>query len=144
MNSIVKNCYFKMSQKKLNILIQQNLFSKIIFFKLVSKRTAKNLLKCVSNSRRRIIPRIPWEPSGLHHSINGAKKRGCMSDFPAICPYAYAYVFWRKSLLMEELYCGFLKNQSHNLVKISSVHDLIQQGRDVKKSVFLPGKKSLK
>jgi hypothetical protein len=28
-------------------------------------------------------------------------------EFPKICPYAYAYVFWRKSILKEEHFYGF-------------------------------------
>ncbi|OME92347.1 hypothetical protein BK123_17290 [Paenibacillus lautus] len=34
------------------------------------------------------------------------KKTGKFDDFPLMCPYAYTYVFWRKSLLKEEYFYG--------------------------------------
>ncbi|RPE06761.1 hypothetical protein [Paenibacillus polymyxa] len=50
-----------------------------------------------------------------------------MSDFPAICPYAYAYVFWRKSLLKKEHFFGFntLKTFDYNAASLI-VEDLLE------------------
>ncbi|MGM1044520.1 MAG: hypothetical protein ACQEXX_00075 [Bacillota bacterium] len=43
------------------------------------------------------------------------KKTDRFADFPIICPYAYAYVFWRKSLLKEEyFYCDNLCRTMEN------------------------------
>ncbi|MEN1990549.1 hypothetical protein [Paenibacillus hubeiensis] len=38
-------------------------------------------------------------------------------EFPEICPYAYAYVFWRKSILKEERFYGF------NSLRINLISD---------------------
>ncbi|WP_339308076.1 carbohydrate binding domain-containing protein [Paenibacillus sp. FSL R5-0519] len=36
-------------------------------------------------------------------------------EFPEICPYAYAFVFWRKSLLKEEHFYGFIPLRTRSI-----------------------------
>jgi hypothetical protein len=45
-----------------------------------------------------------------------------MAKFPEICPYAYAYVFWRKSLLNKE---HFYDENSLRKINISEEASLI-------------------
>lgn len=83
--------------------IQQDYFYSNLF--------RKEQQKICSNAFQKVEERLLQEFLGNHrHCITQLmelKKADDMSDFPAICPYAYTYVFWRKSLLMEERFYGF-------------------------------------
>lgn len=60
---------------------------------LLSKKVENGLLKCILLDYRHCISQL-----------KELKKADKFADFPIICPYAYAYVFWRKSLLKEEYF----------------------------------------
>lgn len=76
-----------------------------------SKRFQKDLLQVTSNAVQKVIDRL--FQSSLHshqHCITQLmelRKTDKTTDFPELCPYAYAFVFWRKSLLKEEYFYGF-------------------------------------
>ncbi|MGF9696389.1 hypothetical protein ACMX2M_07080 [Paenibacillus polymyxa] len=83
--------------------IQQNYFHSNLFRKEQLKICSKTFQKIEKNLLQGIL-------RNHHHCIHQLlelKKKDDLAEFPLICPYAYAYVFWRKSLLKEVLFYGF-------------------------------------
>ncbi|NOU90221.1 hypothetical protein GC102_31420 [Paenibacillus sp. LMG 31460] len=70
------------------ILIEQIYFDNKSTFKSVDRHLRKTLLQKHSHCINQL-----WE-----------MRLGDRGEFPKICPYAYAYVFWRKSLLENEYF----------------------------------------
>lgn len=56
------------------------------------KKVEEGLLKSILVDHRHCISQL-----------KELKKADKFADFPIICPYAYAYVFWRTSLLKEDI-----------------------------------------
>ncbi|KGP81921.1 MULTISPECIES: hypothetical protein [Paenibacillus] len=78
---------------------------------LYSNLFRKEQQKICSNAFQIVEESLLQEFLGNHQDcitqLIDLRKKDDMSDFPTICPYAYTYVFWRKSLLMEERFYGF-------------------------------------
>ncbi|WP_144029276.1 hypothetical protein [Paenibacillus campinasensis] len=88
---------------------------KIVYSTITSRHkagTSTQLLYGVtSNAVQQVIDRLFQSSLKSHqHCITQLmelRKSNETIEFPEICPYAYAYVFWRKSLLKEEHFYGF-------------------------------------
>lgn len=76
-----------------------------------SNRFQKELLKVTSDAVQRVVERLFQDILQTHqHCITQLmelRKSHEAIEFPEICPYAYAYIFWRKSILKEEHFYGF-------------------------------------
>ncbi|MEC0107381.1 hypothetical protein P4H27_10575 [Paenibacillus taichungensis] len=76
-----------------------------------SNRFQKDLLQITSNAVQQVIDRLFQSTLKSHqHCITQLmelRKSDEAIEFPEICPYAYAYVFWRKSILKEEHFYGY-------------------------------------
>ncbi|WP_240421192.1 hypothetical protein [Paenibacillus periandrae] len=47
--------------------------------------------------------------SAMYTGTTRAKESGGKKEFPQICPYAYAYIFWRQTLIQSEKFYKDLK-----------------------------------
>ncbi|NUU75227.1 MULTISPECIES: hypothetical protein [Paenibacillus] len=76
-----------------------------------SNRFQKELLRVISGTVQRVVERLFQDSLQNHqHCITQLmelRKSNEAIEFPEICPFAYAYVFWRKSILKEEHFYGY-------------------------------------
>ncbi|MGQ3480132.1 hypothetical protein [Paenibacillus sp. TY11] len=72
---------------------------------------SKDLQQVCSNAFQQVVEQL-FQDSLQHHQhcisqLMGLRKSDKTAAFPEICPYAYTYVFWKKSLLKGEHFYGF-------------------------------------
>ncbi|SDD53479.1 hypothetical protein SAMN05428987_5173 [Paenibacillus sp. CF095] len=98
-----------------------------------SKRFQKDLLQVTSNAVQQVVERLFQNSLKFHqHCITQLielRKSNETIEFPEICPYAYAYVFWRKSLLKEEHFYS-LKTSSNSDVAPLLIRELLEYFSD--------------
>lgn len=75
-----------------------------------SSRFQNDLLRVCSDAFQRVEAGLLNSMLDDHRhciiQLKELRKTGKLDAFPLMCPYAYAYVFWRKSLLKEEYFYG--------------------------------------
>lgn len=85
-----------------------------------SSRFQNDLLRICSDAFKKVeeglLKNILLDHRHCISQLKELKKADKFADFPIICPYAYAYVFWRTSLLKEEYFYSdnLCRTMEHN------------------------------